>query len=80
MEQTHFLKNYDWVTLLIGVNNQYRERSVENYHQEFTDLIQKAIGLCGNKPGQVIVLIQPLGYFFFRFKLFFMNNIHHSTG
>ena len=59
MEQTHFLKNYDWATLLIGVNNQYRGRSVENYQQEFTDLIQMAIGLCGNKPGQVIVLSIP---------------------
>lgn len=59
MEQTHFLKNYDWVTLLVGVNNQYRGRSVENYQQEFFELLQKAIVLGGNKPGQIIVLSIP---------------------
>ena len=31
MATTQLLPVYDWVSLLIGVNNQYRGRPVENY-------------------------------------------------
>ena len=33
---------YDVVTLLIGVNNQYRGRDLENYKVEFNSLLQQA--------------------------------------
>lgn len=59
IEQTHFLKSYDWVTLLIGVNNQYRGRPVENFKPEFSELLQKAIVHSGNKPKHVVVLSIP---------------------
>ncbi|HET6604821.1 MAG TPA: SGNH/GDSL hydrolase family protein [Xanthomonadaceae bacterium] len=50
---------YDLVSLLIGVNNQYRGRSVEDYRGEFAELLARAIGLAGNRPGRVLVLAIP---------------------
>lgn len=50
---------YDMVTLLIGVNNQYRGRSTENYREEFTALIKRAIKFAGNDPSRVIVISIP---------------------
>lgn len=50
---------YDVVTLLIGVNNQYRGRSVSEYETEFTRLLQTAIRFAGNEPRKVVVLSIP---------------------
>ncbi len=50
---------YDFVTLLIGVNNQYRERDLENYRDEFTALLKTAIKFSGNKKDRVIVISIP---------------------
>lgn len=50
---------YDLVSLLIGVNNQYRGRSVEDYRKEFRFLLGKAIEYAGGDPGRVIVLSIP---------------------
>lgn len=52
-------ETFSFVTLLIGVNNQYRGRSIENYQQEFLQLLNKAIAFAGDKPGNVIVLSIP---------------------
>ena len=51
--------SYDFVSLLIGVNNQYRERSVDNYRPEFEELLRKAIRYAGNRPDRVVVLSIP---------------------
>lgn len=51
--------SYDLVTLLIGVNNQYRGRKVDDYIQEFESLVQQAIGYAGNDASHVIVLSIP---------------------
>jgi len=51
--------DYDVVTLLIGVNNQYQGRSLEEYRQQFTALVQRSIALAGNRPPHVIVLSIP---------------------
>jgi lysophospholipase L1-like esterase len=53
------LSNYEFVSLLIGVNNQYRGRSVENYKTEFEELLKKAIRFAGNRPDRVVVLSIP---------------------
>lgn len=50
---------FDLVTLLIGVNNQYRGRSVEEYRGEFSALLQRAIGFADSKPSRVIVVSIP---------------------
>ena len=51
--------SYDFVTLLIGVNNQYRGRTVAGYIQELESLLQKAIQFAGNDTTRVIVLSIP---------------------
>lgn len=52
-------KQYDIVSLLIGVNNQYRGRDVSNFKIEFEQLLQRAIQFAGNKPGHVFVVSIP---------------------
>lgn len=59
MQATHFLPSYDIVSLCIGVNNQYRGRSAEEYHAQFEALLQQAIQLAGNKAQHVFVLSIP---------------------
>lgn len=54
-----FLPKYDFVTLLIGVNNQYRGRSIENYKTEFEYLLKQAIKHAGNNASHVFVLSIP---------------------
>lgn len=56
---TQMLPKYNFVTLLIGVNNQYRGRSSENYKEEFELLLKKAISFSGNHPEKVFVLSIP---------------------
>ena len=50
---------HDFVSLLIGVNNQYRGRSVEDYRGEFTALLERAIGYAGGRADRVLVLSIP---------------------
>lgn len=52
-------RNYDWVSLLIGVNNQYRGRSAEEYKVQFYSLLCQAILYAGGRPDRVIVLSIP---------------------
>ena len=52
-------QNFDLVSLLIGVNNQYRGRSVEEYAAEFKELLLRAIGFAGGNNKKVIVLSIP---------------------
>lgn len=47
------------VSLLIGVNNQYRGRSLEEYEAQFSALLERAIGYAGGEPGRVMVLAIP---------------------
>ena len=54
-----FTPPYDFVSLLIGVNNQYRGRSVENYKPEFGSLLKQAIQFAGGNANRVIVLSIP---------------------
>lgn len=50
---------YDFVTLLIGVNNQYRGLSIEDYKVEFKQLLDRAIAFANNRPERVIVFSIP---------------------
>jgi lysophospholipase L1-like esterase len=50
---------YELVTLLIGVNNQYRARDVNQYRKEFAVLLKRAIGFAGGDPQRVIVVSIP---------------------
>lgn len=54
---------YDLVSLLIGVNNQYQGKSVDQYAIEFEDLLKTAIRLAkGDKQNVFIVSIPDYGY------------------
>ena len=50
---------FDLVTLLIGVNNQYRGRDAEEYRREFAALLGRAIGFAGGDPKKVVVVSIP---------------------
>jgi len=52
-------EGYDLVTLLIGVNNQYRGRTVESYALDFEKMLQRAIAFARGNKAQVIVLSIP---------------------
>lgn len=51
--------NYDLVTLLIGVNNQYQSKPFSIYEQEFPQLVSKAISLAKGDKSNVIVVSIP---------------------
>jgi len=51
--------SYSLVTLLIGVNNQYRGRDPEQYRKEFAQLLQRAIGYAGGNAKRVVVVSIP---------------------
>lgn len=52
-------KTYDLVSLLIGVNNQYRGQSQDRYRTEFGKLLKTATTFAGGQPGRVLVLSIP---------------------
>ena len=54
-----FTPPYNIVTLLIGVNNQYRGRPADTYKPEFENLLKQAIQFAGGKADHVIVLSIP---------------------
>lgn len=51
--------NFDLVTLLIGVNNQYRKRSINTYALEFHELLKRAIGFANGNAHHVLVISIP---------------------
>lgn len=51
--------DFDLVTLLVGVNNQYRGRSLEEYRDQFRQLLHRAIRHAGGRTGRVIVISIP---------------------
>jgi lysophospholipase L1-like esterase len=59
VDKTVFEKEYDIVTLLIGVNNQYRGKPADVYAIEFETLLNKAIAFAAGKKKQVYVLSIP---------------------
>lgn len=51
--------SYQLVTLLIGVNDQYRGRGAEKYRGEFAELLKRAIAFAGANAARVVVLSIP---------------------
>ena len=50
---------YNLVTLLIGVNNQYRGYPISQFEKEFTELLNQAIKFAGGDPKRVVVVSIP---------------------
>ncbi|MBL0333606.1 MAG: SGNH/GDSL hydrolase family protein [Chlorobiota bacterium] len=51
--------DYSLVTLLIGVNNQYRNYQIEDYREQFTILLKRSIAYAQGNPKRVIVISIP---------------------
>ena len=51
--------DFNLVSLLVGVNNQYQGKTVESYRPEFEELLQIAISLSGERKQSVFVLSIP---------------------
>jgi len=51
--------NFDLVTLLIGVNNQYQNKPFVLYETEFVELVSTAISLVGGDASKLIVVSIP---------------------
>jgi lysophospholipase L1-like esterase len=52
-------KDYDYVSLLIGVNNQYQGKSAAAYAPEFEELLKMAIEFAGGDKSKVFVVSIP---------------------
>ena len=50
---------YDVVSLLIGVNNQYRGLGLESYRSELLQLVEIAVALANNKRSSVVIVSIP---------------------
>ena len=59
MDAAEPLGDWDFVSLLIGVNNQYRGRALDDYVGEFHRLLRRAIALAGGRSQRVLVLSIP---------------------
>ena len=53
------LGHWDLVSLLIGVNNQYRGRTLVDYRSEFRALLSRAIGFANGRAHRVLVVSIP---------------------
>jgi lysophospholipase L1-like esterase len=59
IEDAKLTGTYDLVTLLIGVNNQYRGRDTAEYRRQFRELLNKAVGFANGIEKRVIVVSIP---------------------
>ncbi len=59
IKNSRLLPAYDIVSLLVGVNNQYRERSSAEYSADFENLLENAIRFANGKRDRVYVLSIP---------------------
>lgn len=50
---------FDFITLLIGVNNQYQGKPFQQYEEEFNELMDRAISLMEGNSSKVIVVSIP---------------------
>jgi lysophospholipase L1-like esterase len=59
IRQADLTSDFQLVSLLIGVNNQYQGKSVEQYEKEFRELLATAIKLAGGRSQRVFVVSIP---------------------
>ena len=59
VDHTILNTGYDFVSLLIGVNNQYRGQLPNIYSLEFEELLARSVSLAGERPSGVFVLSIP---------------------
>ncbi len=59
IEKRQLNRQFNFVSLLIGVNNQYRGRDTDTYQKEFEQLLKQAITFAGGTTNHVFVLSIP---------------------
>lgn len=59
VEDENITEAYDFVTLLIGVNNQFQNKDFTQYESEFLELLKISEVLSGNDKTKVLVLSIP---------------------
>ncbi len=59
IEKSGIRRTYDLVTLLIGVNNQYRSYPIEQYEKEFEELLNNSIRYAAGIAENVFVISVP---------------------
>lgn len=59
IENANLASDYNLVSLLIGVNNQFQGGSIDTYEDEFEELLLTAIELAGGNKSSVFVLSIP---------------------
>jgi lysophospholipase L1-like esterase len=59
LDAAQLASSFDLVTLLIGVNDQYRGGSAIDYRPRFVELLHRAIALAGGDGQRVVVLSIP---------------------
>lgn len=50
---------FDFVTLMVGVNDQYRSRPVTSFAPEFEQLLARAVAFAGRRPSRVVAVSIP---------------------
>ena len=59
IESENLINDYDLVTLLIGVNNQFQSRPFSLFEEEFPELVNKAIEFARGDRKNVIIISIP---------------------
>ena len=59
IDSTNISHKFNYVSLMIGVNNQYRGRNLDSFERDLKILVQKSIEFAGNNPKNVFTLSIP---------------------
>tara|TARA_B100000035_G_scaffold297498_1_gene290320 strand:+ start:1647 stop:2384 length:738 start_codon:yes stop_codon:yes gene_type:complete len=62
INQKNFNKKYDYISLLIGVNNQFNSRSIDEFEEDLNKLMYKMNSLKKNNGNIIIISIPDWGY------------------
>ena len=62
ISQTNFTQKYDYVSLLIGVNNQFNSRSIDEFEEDLNKLMDKINSLKKSNGNIIIISIPDWGY------------------
>ena len=62
INETNFTKKYDYVSLLIGVNNQFNSRSIYEFEEDLDKIMDKIDIIRKNNGSTIIISIPDWGY------------------
>ena len=62
INQTNFTKKYDYISLLIGVNNQFNSRPIDEFEEDLNKLMDEMKRIKKNDGSIVIISIPDWGY------------------